>query len=219
MFAQSSRANLSRPMSVPPGSPRQPAGGGGKGGGAGSQAAGSPGKGGGGRPMQAFGNINKLNTDIGSSGLGQAMPFQRPMADMFSAASNMFGNQNANVASVETPRWAEMSAPQPMPSMPPSIPTPSPQQPIPRPINPTVGPAQPLPYMPPSQPSPQMPGLQTQLSNFNPRASVPTPSPQTLTPIPGFQPQQAFPPVVRPSPQIPQLPAGLMQRLQSFGGF
>ena len=193
MFAQSSRANLSRPMSVPPGSPRQTAGGGfgGKGGGGSSQVTGSPGKGGGGRPMQAFGNINKLNTSIGSSGLGQAMPFQRPMAEvsapqpmpfmpavMPSAGPNVSG-AFAPVGDGASRLQAAIGAQQPMPFMPPSIPTPSPQQPIPSPINPVVGTAQPMPYMPPS---------------------IPTPSPQ------------------RPVPR-PQIPVGLMQRLQSFGGF
>lgn len=169
MFAQSSRANLSRPMSVPPGSPRQPAGGGGKGGGAGSQAAGSPGKGGGGRPMQAFGNMAEMSAPQPMPSMPAVMPNAGPSV---SGSFAPVGNGAERLAGA-------LGVAQPMPSMPPSIPTPSPQQPIPRPINPTVGPAQPLPYMPPS---------------------IPTPSPQ------------------RPVPR-PQIPVGLMQRLQSFGGF
>jgi len=196
MFAQLSRANLSRPMSVPPGSPRQPAGGGGKGGGAGSQAAGSPGKGGGGRPMRAFGNINNMGSAIGASAPSGTMTAQpantvhasmAPSLGSFNPATfNMPAvmpsagpNVSGSFAPVGNGASRLQAAIDTMPYMPPSIPTPSPQQPIPSPINPVVGTAQPMPYMPPS---------------------IPTPSPQ------------------RPVPR-PQIPVGLMQRLQSFGGF
>lgn len=190
MFAQSSRANLSRPMNVPPGSPRQTAGGGfgGKGGGGSSQVAGSPGKGGGGRPMQQRAFDNNM-------GGASATMTARPVNAMTASALGSFNPATFNVPAVmpnTSPNVSGSFAPvgngaerlsaalgvtQPMPL--PQIPRPSPQQPIPRPINPTVGPAQPLPYMPPS---------------------IPTPSPQ------------------RPVPR-PQIPVGLMQSLQNFGGF
>jgi len=228
MFAQPSRANLSRPMSVPPGSPRQTAGGGfgGKGGGGSSQVSGSPGKGGGGRPMQAFGNINKMNTDIGSSGQGQ---YQRPMADMFSGGSSMVdklkATHNASAAS-GMPNSGSIDRTGTLTSLPYMGSPNAGQAAIQNAVGPTGGiasqlyapnltvadvqRAQPMGQMlPPSQPSPQ---TLTPLPGFQPQQAMP--SPQTLTPMPGFQPQQAM-----PSPQIPQLPAGLMQRLQSFGGF
>lgn len=47
------------------------------------------------------------------------------------------------------------------------------------------------------------PSLQTQVSNFNPRPSVPTPTPRQTIPQGG----------------VPNIPQGLMRRLQSFRGF
>jgi hypothetical protein len=163
MFAQPSRANLSRPMSVPPGSPRQTAGGGfgGKGGGGSSQVSGSPGKGGGGRPMQAFGNINKMNTDIGSSGQGQ---YQRPMADMFSASSNMFDRLNASAASGVPPSAGQAAGDIRSQLYAPNLTAADVQR------------AQPMGQMlPPSQPNPQ---TLTPMPGFQPQQAIAPPSPQ-----------------------------------------
>lgn len=199
MFAQPSRSNLASPMSVPQGSPRQSSGMGGKGGPSQASPGGMGGKGGGSPQGVGGPTVGQMNQAI-----------NQPMQpSMFSAASSMFGNQNLNNAVGSTqpsmtsgPRLinhdpslnlyrrdllGESQAPsaQPMGQM------------LPRPQTLT-----PIPGFQPQQ-AIAPPSLQTQVSNFNPRPSVPTPTPRQTIPQGG----------------VPNIPQGLMRRLQSFRGF
>lgn len=214
MFSQPSRQQFA-PMSVPQGSPRQSSGMSGKGGPSRPSPGGMGGKGGGGPQGMGGPTVGQMNQAI-SQPMRQSNEFAGSMRpSMFSAASNMFGNQNANndLYATSLDRTGTLTS---LPYMGPS----------------NAGQAAGViasKMLDPSSTNFTVAGMQ----NAQPMGQMlppSQPSPQTLTPLPGFQTQQAsFPPsMATPRPQIPtpqspavmpQLPPGLMQTLQNFRGF